>query len=46
VHIIATKEKIPENFQLVPPADFVIKASDILVMLGKSKDIAKIKALQ
>ncbi len=45
VHIIAIKELVPENFILVPPATFVIKDSDILIMLGKSKDIRKIKTL-
>ncbi len=46
VHIIAIKELIPENFVLVPAADFVIKPSDILVILGKSVDIKQIKALR
>lgn len=46
VHIIAIKELVPENFILVPPANFRIKDSDILVILGKTVDIKKIKALQ
>ncbi|MDY6822675.1 MAG: TrkA family potassium uptake protein [Thermodesulfobacteriota bacterium] len=46
VHVIAIKELVPENFHLVPPPDFVIKDSDILIMLGKSTDIGKIKALK
>lgn len=46
VHVIAVKESIPENFVLVPDADFVIKAGDILIMLGKSEDIKRIKALK
>ena len=46
VHIIAIKELVPDNFLLVPPASFVIKDSDILIMLGKSADIRKIKALK
>jgi len=45
VHVIAIKELVPENFILVPPADFLIKDSDILIMLGKTKDIRRIKAL-
>ena len=45
VHIIAIKEIVPENFLLVPPASFVIKDSDILIMLGKTEDIRKIRAL-
>jgi len=46
VHIIAIKELVPENFVLVPPASFVIKDSDILIMLGKSEDIRNIKVLK
>jgi trk system potassium uptake protein TrkA len=46
VHIIAIKELVPENFILVPPAGFVIKDSDILIMLGKSQDIKRIRALK
>ena len=46
VHIIAIKEVVPENFVLVPPADYVIKDSDILVMLGKSADIGRIRELK
>ncbi len=46
VHIIAIKEVVPENFILVPPASYVIKDSDILVMLGRSVDIRKIKELK
>jgi len=46
VHIIAIKELVPDNFLLVPPASFVIKDSDGLMMLGNSADIKKIKALK
>jgi trk system potassium uptake protein len=46
VHIIAIKELVPENFILVPPASFIIKDSDILIMLGKSEDIRQIRALE
>ena len=46
VHVIAVKELVPEGLVLAPPADFVIKDSDILIMLGKTEDIKKIKGLQ
>ena len=46
VHVIAIKELVPDNFVLAPTADFVIKDSDILVMLGKAVDIKRIKALK
>jgi trk system potassium uptake protein TrkA len=46
VYVVAVKELDPENFILVPPASFVIKESDILTMLGKSKDIKRIEELK
>ena len=46
VYIIGVKEIVPENFVLVPPADFVIKDSDLLIMMGKNEDIRRIKGLQ
>lgn len=45
VHVIGIKEQNPENFILVPPADFVLKESDVLIILGKTADVRKIKAL-
>jgi trk system potassium uptake protein len=46
VHIIAINELVPENFLLVSPASFVIKDSDILIMIGKTENIRRIKALK
>jgi trk system potassium uptake protein TrkA len=46
VHVIAIKELVPDNFILVPPPDFRIKDSDVLMMLGKAEDIKRIKALR
>jgi trk system potassium uptake protein TrkA len=46
INIIAIKEFIPENFILAPPADFTIKDSDLLIILGKSEDIRRIKELK
>lgn len=45
VHVIAIQELVPENFVLVPHADFVIKDSDLLIMIGKSEDIKKIREI-
>jgi trk system potassium uptake protein TrkA len=45
VNIIAVKELVPERFVMVPHADFVIKDSDILIMIGKETDIKKIREL-
>lgn len=46
VQIIAIKELSPENMVLAPPASFVIKNSDLLILLGKTEDINKIKGLK
>jgi hypothetical protein len=42
---IAIKSLVPENFILVPPPMFVVKDSDVLIMLGKTENIKKMKAL-
>jgi trk system potassium uptake protein TrkA len=46
VFVIAIKELVPENFVLVPPASFLVKDSDVLILLGKEQDISKIKELK
>ncbi|MEM5787861.1 MAG: TrkA family potassium uptake protein [Syntrophobacteraceae bacterium] len=46
VNVIAVKEIIPGNTVVVPSAEFVIKDSDILVILGKNTDIRRIKDLR
>lgn len=45
INVIAIEEIIPENTVLVPSADFVIKDSDILIVLGKTQDVRHIKEL-
>jgi len=45
VHIIAIKKQHPEDFVLVPSADYIIQATDTLIILGKSQDIKRIKVL-
>ncbi len=43
IEVIAVREVLPERLTMVPRADFVIKDSDVLVVIGKEKDIQKIK---
>jgi trk system potassium uptake protein TrkA len=43
IEVIAVKEVLPDRIQMVPRADFVIKDSDVLVVIGKKEDIQKIK---
>jgi len=43
IEVIAIREMLPERLQMVPRADFVIKDTDVLVVIGRDKDIQKIK---
>jgi trk system potassium uptake protein TrkA len=43
IEVIAVRETLPERLTMVPRADFVIKDSDVLVVIGKEGDIQKIK---
>jgi trk system potassium uptake protein TrkA len=45
LQVIAVRELIPENFIPAPKADFVIKDSDILYILGRKEDIDRIRAM-
>lgn len=45
IQVIAIKEVITEKITFVPKAEFVIKDSDILVVMGGEKQLAKINAL-
>jgi trk system potassium uptake protein TrkA len=42
IEVIAIREMMPERLTMVPRAEFVIKDSDVLVVIGKEKDIQKI----
>ncbi len=43
IEVIAIKEMLPDRLRMVPRADFVIKDTDVLVVIGKAKDIQDIK---
>jgi trk system potassium uptake protein len=43
IEVIAVREMLPDRLRMVPRADFVIKDSDVLVVIGKEEDIQKIK---
>lgn len=45
INVIGIRELVPENFVAVPPADFTIKDSDVLLVIGTRDDIKKIKEL-
>ena len=43
IEVIAVREMLPERLTMVPRADFVIKDSDVLVVIGRERDIQKIR---
>lgn len=45
VQVIAIRELIPERMTMSPTADFVLKPSDILVIMGSNKALAKVQKL-
>jgi trk system potassium uptake protein TrkA len=42
IEVIAIRDIISDRIHMVPPADFVIKDGEVLVVVGKEKDIQKI----
>ncbi|MEA3421507.1 MAG: TrkA family potassium uptake protein [Acidobacteriota bacterium] len=44
IQVIAVKGLIPEETTFIPKANFVIKDSDILVIMGEEKQLAKINS--
>jgi trk system potassium uptake protein TrkA len=43
VEVIAIRDMVSDKITMVPGADFVIKDGDVLVVVGKEKDIQQIK---
>jgi trk system potassium uptake protein TrkA len=43
IEVIAVREMLPDRLTMVPRADFLIKDSDVLVVIGKEEDIQKMK---
>ena len=43
IEVIAIRDMVSDKINMVPGADFVIKDGDVLVILGKEKDIQQIK---
>ena len=44
IDVIAVKEVLSDHVKMVPRADFVVKDTDILVVIGKERDINKVSA--
>jgi trk system potassium uptake protein TrkA len=43
IGVIASRDVLTDQVQMIPSADFVIKDSDILVVIGKEQDIQKLQ---
>jgi trk system potassium uptake protein TrkA len=43
IEVIAIRDIISDQIHMVPPANFVIKDGEVLIVVGKEKDIQKIK---
>jgi trk system potassium uptake protein TrkA len=43
VQVIAVRELVPEKLVVAPGADFVVKDSDVLLVMGESKDVAALQ---
>ncbi len=43
VQIMAIKEFVPEKMHMIPTADFILKESDMMILLGPDKNIDKIR---
>jgi len=46
INIIAVKEADPERFVMVPDAEFTVQEHDMLIILGRESDLAKIRELK
>ena len=44
IEVIAIREVLPERLTMVPRADFVIKDTDILLVIGREKDVSKLSS--
>lgn len=42
ITVIAIKDVITDQFTVAPPANYVIKDSDLLILIGKTTDIGKV----
>ncbi len=46
ISVLVIKEVVPDNVVMIPKAKHVIKDSDVLIILGNDKDLAKIKKMK
>ena len=43
VQVVAVRELVPDRLNLIPTAQFLIKDSDILILLGPNETLEKLR---
>ena len=43
IQVVAVKELVPENVVMIPTGRFLVKDSDMLILLGPDKALARLK---
>lgn len=43
IQVVAIKELVPERFNMIPTGQFILKDSDIMILLGPSKALDKLR---
>jgi len=43
IQVMAIKETVPDRFQLIPTAGYIVKDSDILILLGPNETLEKLR---
>ena len=43
VQVVAVKESIPENINLIPTGNFILKDSDLMILLGANEGLEKLR---
>ncbi len=46
IQVVAIKDALEDAMHIPPPSDYVIKDSDILIVIGRNRDLEKLKRLE
>lgn len=45
IRVVSIEQTVPESIKMIPRSDFVIKDSDVLVIIGKDEDLERLKKI-
>lgn len=45
IQVVSIEETVPERIKMIPRAGFIIKDSDVLVIIGKNEDLERLKKI-